>query len=483
MSTFEGKIYWRGEYGYEEERTGAVFNARKPDRFPAAILKAAGENDVMAGVRLARERGLKVSVRSGGHSWVGWGLRDEALLIDLSQIREISLDPDSMIVRASPAVNGGAELDPFLARHGLFFPGGHCPGPGLGGFLLQGGMGWNCRGWGWACERIEAVDVVTADGEPVRADENQNADLLWAARGAGPGFFGVVTRFHLRTMPRPGMIAQSTYVYPLDLYEEVMHWIYEVHTDLAPSVELVVVGCRFPLPQEARHQGDPVIVVDGVAFVDTLEEATRALSPLETCPVVDRALVQRSARPTTMEALRAIQRNQNPEGHRYAADNAWLSAGPGDAVPALRELFATIPNEKSFVLWFSMSPLRQIPDMALSLQTDVYLAVYTIWEDEADDEACQRWLTSQMRRIEPITAGLFLADADLVSRPARFMAEDNWRRLQKLRTRYDPDGLFCSYLAAEDVPLNTNKWTIRSDRWSRHGSEKNEEAESANSEI
>lgn len=458
MSTFEGKIYWRGEYGYEEERTGAVFNARKPDRFPAAILKAAGENDVMAGVRLARERGLKVSVRSGGHSWVGWGLRDEALLIDLSQIREISLDPDSMIVRASPAVNGGAELDPFLARHGLFFPGGHCPGPGLGGFLLQGGMGWNCRGWGWACERIEAIDVVTADGTLVRADEKQNPDLLWAARGAGPGFFGVVTRFHLRTMQRPRVIAQSTYVYPLDFYDEVMRWVYGIHADLASSVELVVVGGRFPMLQEVKHPQDPVIIVDGVAFVDTIEEATEVLSPLETCPVVNRTLMRRFAKPTTMAALREIQSRQNPDGCRYAADNAWLNAGPEEAVPVLRELFATIPNEKSFVLWFSMAPQREMPDMALSLQSDVYLAVYTIWEDRAEDEGYQSWLTSQMRRIEPISDGLFLADADLVQRPARFMAEENWRRLQKIRARYDPEELFCSYLTAENAPLNANTW-------------------------
>ncbi|MBX6765047.1 MAG: hypothetical protein IRY88_15425 [Rubrobacteraceae bacterium] len=260
------------------------------------------------------------------------------------------------------------------------------------------------------------------------------------------------------------MIAQSTYVYPLDFYEEVMRWIYGIHAELAPSVELVVVGGRLPLPQEAQPPEDPVIVVDGVAFVDTLEEATEVLSPLETCPVVERTLLRWVARPTTMDALRAIQRRQNPDGHRYAADNAWLSADPDEAVPALRELFATIPNEKSFVLWFSMAPRRETPDMALSLQTDVYLAVYTVWEDEADDKYYQHWLTSQMRRIEPITEGLFLADADLVSRPARFMAEDNWHRLQKLRTRYDPDGLFCSYLTADDVPPNTNTWTIGSDR-------------------
>ena len=140
-------------------------------------------------------------MRAGGHSWAAWSVRDDALLIDLAGMREMTYDPGTGIATASPAVKGGAELVPFLTSHGRAFPGGHCPSVGIGGFLLQGGQGWNSRKYGWACENVAAIDVVTADGELIRADEEQNSDLLWAARGAGPGFFGVVTRFHLRTYP------------------------------------------------------------------------------------------------------------------------------------------------------------------------------------------------------------------------------------------------------------------------------------------
>ncbi len=107
MVTFQGRLYWRGDDGYEQERIGPVFNGRKPNRYPAAILKAAHEQDVIAAVRLARERGLKISVRSGGHSWAAWSVRDDALLIDLASMREISLDMDTSIVRVNPAVTGG----------------------------------------------------------------------------------------------------------------------------------------------------------------------------------------------------------------------------------------------------------------------------------------------------------------------------------------------------------------------------------------
>src|SRR5260370_33572043 len=125
MPTFQGQLYWRGDDGYERERVGRVFNGRKPDRSPAAILKAAQEEDVIAGVQLARERGLRVSVRAGGHSWAAWSVRDDALLIDLADMREISLDVDRSIVRVSPAVTGG-ELNPFLAPYGIMFPCGPC---------------------------------------------------------------------------------------------------------------------------------------------------------------------------------------------------------------------------------------------------------------------------------------------------------------------------------------------------------------------
>jgi hypothetical protein len=226
-------------------------------------------------------------------------VRDDALLIDLAGMREISLDTDTLTVRGSPSVTGD-ELNSLLAEYGLMFPGGHCPTVGLGGFLLQGGMGWNCRGWGWACENIEAIDVVTADGRLVRADESQNAELLWAARGSGPGYFGVVTRFHLKVRPIPKAIAQSTYMYPKEFFDEVMRWIYEIHPLLAPTVEVVLLGATVPLPPEVEHVGGPVVVVHGIAFADTRDEAVEALAPFETCPLVSKALVRQVAIPTSL---------------------------------------------------------------------------------------------------------------------------------------------------------------------------------------
>src|SRR5699024_6087989 len=135
---FTGRLVLPGDGDFEEARVGRVFNARRPDRSPEAVLLAETEADIAAGVRLARDRGVAVAVRSGGHSWAVWSVREGTLLIELGLLREIDYDERTGIVSASPAIQGGSELDPFLAEHGRFFNGGHCPTVGIGGFLLQG---------------------------------------------------------------------------------------------------------------------------------------------------------------------------------------------------------------------------------------------------------------------------------------------------------------------------------------------------------
>ena len=444
----KGAVLWQGDAAYEEARRNVVWNGRKPRRYPKLIVKVADEDDVVAAVRYAKANNLKVSIRAGGHSWAGWSVRDDALLIDLSGIQEMSLDAETGIAQVSPAVQGGMVLDPFLAENGRLFNGGHCPSVGIGGFLLQGGMGWNCRGWGWAAENVVGIDVVTADGELVHANAENHADLYWAARGAGPGFFGVVTRFHLQTWPRPKAFTQSTYVFPLDCYEPLFMWLQEIHGTLSDKIELVGLSITPPLPPEIEHEG-PALVIHALAFVDTAEEGAEVLRPLEDCPVLDQALVHVFAVPTSLAEERTEQIRANPEGLRYAVDNAWVTGDPKEVVPALQNCFLDLPTPQTFTLWFSMAPLRELPDMALSLQTEIYFAIYTVWEDEADDARCRSWLRERMGEVEAVSDGLYLGDSDFGERPSKFLAPDNLERLEQIRTHYDPNGLFHSYLYAK----------------------------------
>ena len=238
---------------------------------------------MVEGVRLAGERGWPVSVRSGGHSWAAWSLRDDALLIDLGGLRDLAYDPASGVVSARPAVRGGLDLAPFLAERGRAFPGGHCASVGLGGYLLQGGQGWDGRARGWACQSVAGLDVVTADGTLVRADASENSDLLWAARGAGPGFPGVVTRFRLQTYPAPRVMWHDTWTFGLEDTVELLTWLHDVLPGLDRRVEPVVAATR--LPDVPLHDGTArpdgtVLLLHTTVMADSDSCALTLLAPL-----------------------------------------------------------------------------------------------------------------------------------------------------------------------------------------------------------
>jgi FAD/FMN-containing dehydrogenase len=440
VTAFDGWLHLPEDGGFEEAAVGRVFNRRRPSRRPVGVLEAASERDVVAGVRLARERGWQVSVRSGGHSWAAWGVREGALLIDLGRLRELEWDADAELLRASPSTTG-ADMAPYLAEHGRLFPGGHCPTVGIGGFLLQGGQGWNARGWGWGAEYVEAIDVVTAEGELVRADATQNADLYWAARGAGPGFFGVITRFHLRTLPAPKAMAQSTYAYPLSRFDEIAPWYAEVQRELPAIVESVMVTATVP------GLGDEhLLLVRGVAMADTPSEAREALQPNESCPAIGDALLRVVAEPTSIENEFVEQYRANPEGWRYTADNAWLSGPASEWLPAVRPVFTELPNRESFTVWISMDPVRELPDMAFALQAPIYLASYVLWQDPGEDERLRAWQAERFASIGAIADGTYTGDSDFLTRQAPHTTPEALGRLEEIRAARDPDGVFVGYL-------------------------------------
>jgi FAD/FMN-containing dehydrogenase len=453
MTVFEGRYVERGTAEYEAARTDALFNARHPARYPVAVLEAGSEADVVAGVRLAKERGWKVAVRSGGHAWLGWSVRDDSLLIDLAAMRELTVDVATLTATASPGIRGGQELGPFLRSHGLVFPGGHCSTVGIGGYLLQGGQGWNSRQWGWGCENVVGIDVVTADGELVHADAEQNVELFWAARGSGPAFFGVVTRFYLRVHPMPAAFTHTTYAFPIACFDELITWAHEVLPSLDVRVEPVIVGTRIP-PPDIDVGGGPLLIMHTTGMFDSPEEARRLMAPLETCPVLDRALLRIFAEPTSFDEENPIMDAQNPPGMRYSADCAWTDATAEELTPILGEIYRSLPTSESFVIWYGWSPTRPLPDMAFSMEGNVYIAAYTIWEHERDDAEMQDWVTSRFRALEAVSKGSYLGDADLTRRSSKFMADTNFARLQRLRDVYDPERRFFDFYQRSGCSAN-----------------------------
>ncbi|MFN8215008.1 MAG: FAD-binding oxidoreductase [Solirubrobacterales bacterium] len=429
-----GKLLRRGEDGYEQARRAAVWNARTPARYPDAIALAESEADVIAAVRLAREAGMRIGVRSGGHSWAANHLRDGGLLLDLSRLDEVAIDPGAMTAVVGPGARGNETLAA-LAEHGLFFPAGHCQGVCLGGYLLQGGFGWNGRVHGPACLSVEAIDVVTAAGDLLRADETCEPDLFWAARGAGPGFFGAVVRFHLRLQPLPRHIANGVLLYPIEMLEDVFRWAHEVGPRVPRAVELMVIVHR-------DLEGEPEVAVTAPALVGSAAEAAEALSFLATAPDQSRARLVVPNVEVTLDDLYAAVHESYPDAHRYAVDNMWTHAPVEDLLPGLRHIAATLPEAPSHMLWMNWGESPPRPEMAYSVEDETYIALYGIWRDAGRDAEHVDWVERRMREMEGLASGIQLADENLGRRPARFATDASMAKLDAVRAAYDPGGLF-----------------------------------------
>jgi FAD/FMN-containing dehydrogenase len=444
---------WRDDPAYETTRLRMVWNERRPDRYPDVIVTAASDADVIAAVRLGRAQGLRIAVRSGGHSWCASSLRDGGMLIDLSRLKGVEIDAAARTAVVQPSIQN-RELMAALVPHGLAFPAGHCPTVGLGGFLLSGGQGWNQGGWGPACESVLAIDLVNAAGELITVDAAHDAALFWAARGGGAGFPGVIVRYRLQLYPLPKAIASCTYVYPLDQLEAIIPWLAQTAPRLSSNVEQLLLMAP-PHPSIAAALDDPgrrYLTLWPTAFGDSLEETAAALAPLDACPVRDRALLRQFNVPVTFEDLFDVEAAVFPVGHRYDVEIIWSDADPLAVLPALRDRLAQAPSPKAEVLVAVTGPSTIDPrarEMAYSLAAPLYIGCFTMWDDAADDEANVRWHRETVQSLQPITSGHYIGETDLTASPTRAahcFGPGVWERVRAVQRQYDPDGVFHTHI-------------------------------------
>jgi FAD binding domain len=438
-----GRLLLDGDPGFDQALHDAVWNARKPPRRPARILLAVDDRDVAWGVRHAAESGLRVGVRSGGHSWYGNGVREGEMLIDLSRLRDLSVDPQRQTAAVGPGLHG-IEFDAALLEHDLFFPIGHCGSVGLGGFILGGGYGWNSRAAGPACLSLCAVDAVLADGRTVHADDSTDPDLMWAARGAGPGFCAVVTRLHLALTPRPA-IARLTDVYPVGLHDELLGWALGLLDALPAQVEVSVrVG---PSEQAA---GAEALTLTAMAFAEPGGDPLAMLEPLRNGPLAARRLGRTDVRMTALPDLH--DRGGENQRSRWDVDGIWTRAPAGQIIPAARAAgLGQTPGGESFVLWmlWGHHPVRE--NACWSIQAPLYLSPNAGWAAPVDDPDRRAWVDGALRALSPLSCGVQFSDADIAVRPGRGLSAENAERLRAVRSRYDPSGRLCSYLTPAEI--------------------------------
>jgi FAD/FMN-containing dehydrogenase len=439
------KFFRRGMAGYEAARRETVWNRLLPERFPDVIVQAFDTDDVVATIHYARAHGYHVGVRSGGHSWAASHLRDGGVLLDVSRLDHCNVDVDRMTAHVGPgkvASVFATELD----AQGLFFPAGHCEGIRLGGYLLQGGYGWNSKVVGPACESVLGLEVVTADGEKVYCDPTHHPDLYWAARGSGPGFFGVVTSFTVRLHRRPAVLGTCLYMYPIDVADEVFTWGRAISREVDDRVELQILTSRNS-PETGPDQ--PGITIASPVFANSEDEAMKALAILGSCPVIDRATVSLPYAPTTLANWYTAVMTKYPQGHRYLVDNMFTAASAEELLPGIRKIIETMPPHPSHFIFAGWKPSADRAEMVYGLEDEIYLALYTAWHDPADDDRYGNWAQSNMAAMSHLATGISLADENLGRRPAKFITDPNMARLDTVRSAYDPNRLFHSWMGRE----------------------------------
>jgi FAD/FMN-containing dehydrogenase len=425
--------YARGQGSYELQRIGAVWQALKPPRYPDLIVQARSEQDVVEVLRYARARRMTVAVKGGGHNYVASYLLDGGILLDVSGLREVEVDADAALVRAQPGMRA-AELCERLQARGLAFPLAHSATVPIGGYLLGGGMGWNGESWGHAaCFRVRAIDVVTAAGERLTIDRRSHPDLFWAARGAGPAFCAVATRFHLEAYPYPRGMRAAGYTFPAEKSADVARWLHGVAIRRIANLDLTMA-----LETDSGKQQ----CTAGIAcFAATEAEARETMQAVADSAPAGLGVSADQSGPVTFADLYAASLTQHPM--RVACDNIW-SAQPLEAASRFTAAWRRAPSSKTVGIVNFQADRGPLPDAAYSATGTAYLLWMAAWADPAQDAANLRWSQSTADELMPYTSACYVNECDLERRPQRarlcFPAAKR-SRLRAIAARYDPTGL------------------------------------------
>jgi hypothetical protein len=431
------------EEGFDEART--VWNAMV-DRRPALIVRCADAADVVAAIRFGREAGLEVGVKCGGHSVVGQAIPDGGLVIDLSRMSAVRIDPEARLAY----VQGGAllgDLDRASAAHGLATTAGNVSHTGVGGLTLGGGMGWLARQFGMACDNVVAFEVVTADGAILTASDGQNADLAWGLRGGG-GNFGVVTEFTFRLYPISGRALTVDFFFP----EEAGSTVLRAFRELAPEAPRQATpqawaGTSGEWPFLPAELHNTPMVNAGFVWVGDPEEG-RALIPAyrsiatplaEVIEEVSYLDLQTGSDEPMRHGLRRYWKGHYLRELPDAAIDVFLARGATDS-----DSDAWLPNGGLQAYGGAIGEVG-IGDTAFSHRDATYEFVSVAsWEDPSQDESRIAGERRYGAAIEPFSSGVYvngLADEGASGVRHAYYAE-TLSRLTALKDRYDPENVF-----------------------------------------
>jgi FAD/FMN-containing dehydrogenase len=435
-----GTSFCPGDPGYESARK--IHNALI-DRHPAIIVQCAGVADVIAAVKFARNHDVLTSVRGTGHNVAGISLCDGGLVIDLSVMKGIHMNPAARRARVEPGVTW-AELNQELQTFGLAATGGFVGTTGIGGLTLGGGLGWMVRKHGCALDNLLSVDVVTADGQFFIASLTENPDLFWAVRGGG-GNFGIITSFGFQVHPA-GTVLAGLVLHPLSKGRAAMQFWREYEKtapeETSNSAVLFTAPKELPVPEVLRREA---IVGIGGVYVGPLDEGERALRPLREFgpPAADIYQFMPYSRAQTMADFLW------PRGLYSYWKSSFLKSLSDGAIDTILDFYAKTPSPQTVIVLEhdGDGAWSRVPEDATAFghrNWPYNLVVTTMWSDAADTETNIRWTRDLWHAMQP-----FLADAayvnylgDVEEEGIRAAYGKKYERLAVLKAKYDPANFF-----------------------------------------
>lgn len=431
---FTGQVLRAGDAGYEEARK--VHNGLV-DKRPAVIARCHAVSDVVAALGVARKLGLEVAVRGGGHNVAGRATIDGGLMIDLSPMKAVVVDPTARTVRAQGGATW-ADLNAATQPHSLAVTGGVVSATGIGGLTLGGGIGWLMGKYGLALDNLRAVELVTAEGKVLQVDKQSEPDLFWALRGGG-GNFGIATSFEFELHAVGPNVVAGPLVHPIENARETLKFFRDATKSLADE-QVLFAG----LTHAPDGSGVPVaaLVTCHCGAPAEAERAVRSLKQFGT-PLVD-----------GVGSIAYDQLNTNLDGSfPKGAFNYWKSSFLTElsdaAIQTMVDCFARCPTPMSQFLIEHLHGAATrvgVSETAFPHRKEGYnFLILAQWTDPADTDGCIEWARETARRMQPFFSParyVNYLDDDETGDPIAAAYGPNYRRLQQIKAKYDPANVF-----------------------------------------
>jgi FAD/FMN-containing dehydrogenase len=439
-SDFRGEILVPGNIGYDEARK--VWNGMI-DRRPALIARALGTSDVMKSVRFARDNGMMVSVKGGGHNVAGNAVCDDGVMIDLSLMKSVRVDTENETARAEPGVTW-RQFDLETQQFGLSTTGGLVSSTGIAGFTLGGGIGWLVRKYGLALDNLISVDVVTAEGKLVHASMDNNSDLFWGVRGGG-GNFGIVTSFEFKLHPVGPIIFGGLVAYKAEDGADMLKFYREFVRNAPDELTSVVVFLTAPpapfIPQELH--GKHLIAI-ALCYCGNIEQGEKVVEPIRSFGRSAVNLLQ----PMPYTVLQSMFDLSAPAGVQNYWKSAYLNELSDDAIDTILAFGNSITSPLSAIHIHQLGgAMRRVGDDATAFghrDSAFALNIPSCWTEPAEKEKHVKWTREFFAAMQRFTSGAYVnfMSEDDGSRVREAYGESRYSKLVSVKKKYDPTNFF-----------------------------------------